>query len=289
MDPKTGNREWRDLVTVLRCGIGKNFDINKLYFNRINILTDQDIDGYNISSGILAFFYKYLPEIIKNGYLYKVYTPLYAMNDKEHPFVRNKHEMVLNYHKNYRRYTKLNGWRQRLFNQKEFMEFLSDTYDYASNLVFHADDIGRINKFLLERIVSCFIKAGVVSSSHISTNDELKEIFENQKFINYISSEIQKKYKEVYVQPNSQIIRGIVDGRLMSIKITERLLKKVMDLVTVLEKYGYEIKVLEKGKDKPIKVSIGEFLDMSNKYNAKITERYKGLEKLMDRIYTIQH
>ena len=36
------NREWRDLVTVLRCGIGKNFDINKLYFNRINIFTDQD-------------------------------------------------------------------------------------------------------------------------------------------------------------------------------------------------------------------------------------------------------
>lgn len=281
MDPKTGNREWRDLVTVLRCGIGKNFDINKLYFNRINILTDQDIDGYNISSGILAFFYKYLPEIIKNGYLYKVYTPLYAMNDKEHPFVRNKHEMVLNYHKKLSKIykIKLDGDKDYL-TKKEFMEFLSDTYDYASNLVFHADDIGRINKFLLERIVSCFIKAGVVSSSHISTNDELKEIFENQKFINYISSEIQKKYKEVYVQPNSQIIRGIVDGRLMSIKITERLLKKVMDLVTVLEKYGYEIKVLEKGKDKPIKVSIGEFLDMSNKYNAKITERYKGLGEI---------
>ena len=39
------NREWRDLVTVLRCGIGPKFDVDKLYFNRINILTDADIDG----------------------------------------------------------------------------------------------------------------------------------------------------------------------------------------------------------------------------------------------------
>ena len=39
------NREWRDLVNVLRTGIGPKFDINKLYFNRINIFTDADVDG----------------------------------------------------------------------------------------------------------------------------------------------------------------------------------------------------------------------------------------------------
>ena len=39
------NREWRDLVTVLKTGIGDKFDINKLYFNRINIFTDSDVDG----------------------------------------------------------------------------------------------------------------------------------------------------------------------------------------------------------------------------------------------------
>ena len=39
------NNEWKNLVTVLRCGIGPNFNIDKLYFDRINILTDSDIDG----------------------------------------------------------------------------------------------------------------------------------------------------------------------------------------------------------------------------------------------------
>ena len=38
------NREWKDLVTVLRCGIGSEFNIDKLYFDRINIFTDEDVD-----------------------------------------------------------------------------------------------------------------------------------------------------------------------------------------------------------------------------------------------------
>ena len=51
------NKEWRDLITVLRCGIGDKFDLSKLYYDRINIFTDSDIDGLNITGGILTFFY----------------------------------------------------------------------------------------------------------------------------------------------------------------------------------------------------------------------------------------
>jgi DNA gyrase/topoisomerase IV subunit B len=68
------NREWRDLITVLKCGIGPKFDLSKLYFDRINIFTDSDTDGLNISAGMLAFFYKYLRPIIEAGKLYKVFS-----------------------------------------------------------------------------------------------------------------------------------------------------------------------------------------------------------------------
>ena len=90
MDPKTGNKEWRELVSIMRCGIGPKFDINKLYFNRINILTDADVDGAFISQGILGFFYLYFRPIIEAGMLYKVFSPLYKLDDKEHPYVANK-------------------------------------------------------------------------------------------------------------------------------------------------------------------------------------------------------
>ena len=281
MDPKTGNQEWRELVTVLRCGIGKNFDINKLYFNRINIFTDQDVDGFNISSGILAFFYKYLPGIIENGYLYKVYTPLYQIDDKNHPFVRNKREMIEHYHKKLSKIFKIRILGDEKFLSKnDFREFLNDTYDYSSNLIYHSNDIGHINKFLLERIVAYMVFAGVISSEKVVTNEYLDDVFKDQKFIRYLSSNIQKKYKEVSIQPETRIIRGIIDGKLMSVKITERLVKKIMDLVPVIEKYGYEIEIQKKGSDTITKASIGEFLDMCTKYNAKIIERFKGLGEI---------
>lgn len=281
MDPKTGNKEWRDLVTVLRCGIGKNFDINKLYFNRINILTDQDVDGFNISSGILAFFYKYLPEIIEHGYLYKVYTPLYAINDKQYPFVRNKREMVDNFHKKLSKIYKIRTMNSKNFLSKsEFIEFLNETYDYSENLIYYSNNLGHVNKYLLERILASLLYSDVISTKKVITNEYLDEVFQDQNFIRFFSSNIQKKFKEVTVVPNSRIIRGIVDGKLMSIKITERLIKKVEDIVKVLEEYGYEIEVKEKGKEETHILSIGEFLDISKKYNAKILRRFKGLGEI---------
>ena len=49
----------------------------------------------NISAGMLAFFYKHMRPIIEAGKLYKIFSPLYALDDKDHPFVANKSEMVL--------------------------------------------------------------------------------------------------------------------------------------------------------------------------------------------------
>ena len=280
MDPKTGNREWRDLVTVLRCGIGNNFDIDKLYFNRINILTDQDVDGFNITSGILAFFYKYLPEIIEKGYLYKVYTPLYALNDKNTPFVRNKRELVENYHKKISKIYKIKPVDDaKYFTKSEFKEFLNDTYDYSTNLTLHAKDIGHVNKFLLEQIIAYMVIGGVINSEKEISNDDLDKVFSDQKFIKYLLSRIQIKFKEITIKPESRIITGIIDGKRYSIKINERLIRKVRDLIPVYEKYGYTLSVVENNKE-PVIISIGEFLDSAMKYYPKINTRFKGLGEI---------
>ena len=87
---------------------------------------------------------------------------------------------------------------------------------------------------------------------------------------------IQKKFPEISIKGNNSL-RGIVDGKFQSIRINNRFIKKVEELSKIYRKYGYLLTVKEKGEDKPKEMSIGEFLDMTNKLKPRIITRYKGL------------
>ena len=73
------NQEIQDLVETLGTGIGPEFDIRKLRYNRIILLMDADADGYHISTLMLAFFFRHMPEIIRQGKLYIGQPPLYRI------------------------------------------------------------------------------------------------------------------------------------------------------------------------------------------------------------------
>jgi len=74
------NKELTDLVQALGCGIGKDFDLKKLRYHKIILLMDADIDGYHISTLLLTFFFRHLPELIKQGYVYLAQPPLYRID-----------------------------------------------------------------------------------------------------------------------------------------------------------------------------------------------------------------
>jgi DNA gyrase subunit B len=70
----------RPLVIALGAGIGETFDIAKLRYHRICLLSDADVDGAHISTLLLTFFYRHMPEVIDNGYLYLCQPPLYRVS-----------------------------------------------------------------------------------------------------------------------------------------------------------------------------------------------------------------
>ena len=82
------NEKLLPVIASLGTGIGKNFNIDKLRYHKIIIMADADVDGAHISTLLMTFFFRYMPQLIEKGYVYIAMPPLYRVEYKKQKFKR---------------------------------------------------------------------------------------------------------------------------------------------------------------------------------------------------------
>jgi len=87
------SEEITNIITAIGTGVGEQFDISKLRYNKVIIMTDADVDGEHIKTLLLTFFFRFMPQLIENGNIYAAMPPLFRVRKKKDYFVYSDDEL----------------------------------------------------------------------------------------------------------------------------------------------------------------------------------------------------
>ena len=270
------NAEWRNYCEKIQFNI-KSGDASTVYYNKIIESFDADSDGFGISAGVNAFHAKFAPSIIEAGLLYKVYPPLYLIDDPKHPYARNKEEMIGYYIDTIiERYkVSLDIRKNEKLKKSEFRDLVYDTENYLDELSLIASHY-YVNKGLVEVIAYNLLMYAKLKKVESYTSEFVTKALNDQKFITKMMKDIQDIYPEISLFHTNNI-HGVIDGKYQAINITPKFLNKVSVFADIYYKYGLYLSYADKFDKEPTHGTIGDFLASATKYTPKIIERYKGL------------
>ncbi|MCA1638616.1 MAG: DNA topoisomerase (ATP-hydrolyzing) subunit B [Acidobacteria bacterium] len=188
-DKMLGHGEIKALITALGTGIGKeDFDLAKLRYHKIAIMTDADVDGSHIRTLLLTFFYRQMPELIESGHIYIAQPPLYKVKrGKREEYIKDEGSM---FQYMMRQATNdltvaSNG---RTFKGGEISKGLEQTVEYTRYSSRFARRLGNDEK-LLEVLLDAFAgKDGILTSRKV----KLRQVFEQEELMAEVEGKIAR-------------------------------------------------------------------------------------------------
>lgn len=267
-----------NLVEVLGCGIGKDFDITKLKYDKIIIEADADTDGSNITSLVLLFFVLFLPELILQGKVYKSLPPLLVLNEKS---VRRWYKGSVYLYSREDYYDVIN----KIISSNSEIAIKPDmhsknviplgTKNYMKWLKMNAEYTTELNRLQARAASNPLIIEFVCYAKLVCGTDKDECQFKDM---------IEEKFPEIDYDIATQTLRGSLHGEsitLIADGIFWKAARKFMRILAENESIFILVKNKNDSTDRYNEYTIGEFLyEMENTYTIKIQQRYKGIGEM---------
>lgn len=250
--------EIKNMITAFGTGIGNEFDLSKLRYHKIIIMTDADVDGSHIQTLLLTFFFRFMNSLVENGHIYLAQPPLYRYKKGQKKEIYLKDEKALN---DYLIETGIESSSYEGVGLNDLKEFLKIVAAYRSVL-----------KELEKRFSIISVVRYLIENKDVVRNDNeklfvvIKQFLEKQGH-NILNSYINESEIRIFVQTENGLDELVINENLF----TNPLYEEALFIYEKIKERDFDL-----GKD------ILEFLDEIEK-NAKkgaYIQRYKGLGEM---------
>lgn len=251
--------EIKNMITAFGCGIGDEFNIEKLRYHKIIIMTDADVDGSHIQTLLMTFFYRYLKPLIENGHIYIAQPPLYR-------FKKGKKEVYLKDEKTLSEYLIENGIGNFNFEgigNTELLEILKSISHYR----FILKELEK--RYPMLEVVQYLIENQQLMNENYQTLFQQIEMFLKNQDSHILSKTITENSLKLYIQTRMGLIEIEINTKLWD----DKFFKEARSIYEKIKNRDLEFL-----KNKNM-IELLEEIESSARKDAYI-QRYKGLGEM---------
>ena len=205
LDKILRNTEVGTIISALGCGIGKdNFNLEKLRYHRIIIMTDADVDGSHIRTLLLTFFYRHMPALVENNHIYIAQPPLYRVSRKKtQKYIHSEREMD-----DYLLHLGMSDVKVRLSGREESLSTGStkDLIDAVLDIEILIDKIER-KGMLLEEFLATKNDQGIYPRFTVTIGDKQNFVYSEDEF-----AELEKEFEVEQRRTHEETLASIPES-----------------------------------------------------------------------------